>query len=540
MTDKPVTREEKYLAYLTDDYTGELPKPITRKEKYLYELCLKGIGGEISPEEIKNAVNEYLEKSGVGQPTDEQTNSAVSSWLNEHPEATTTVQDGSIEEIKINKNFLPWIKKDYVTPEMFGAKGDGVTDDTNAIQSMFNSKASVIFFPKGIYNISKTITITTSCSIKGCSPHSYGSTRLKYVGTEGNKSLIYIENAIVSIEDIEIHGSSCSVKKSDNKGTDGNPALYYIYVEKIPEINGIEFGKNVFGSLVKNVTLLQCSGIGLKSGVFCKLDGINAEYCNLGVYVNTDTQIINCRTSYCKNGYIFQKATQGVNIRADEIVEVGLTLLDTTFIKNCFVDQIGYCGIKLDGCRDSNIEVGVLRCGTYYYQTNYKNVPDDEKWKSCVIAIDGLCHRNNISINARSYWDLDDDGVTNMTKYGLFHLLDGGSIQDTTITLNQANIEPHLSAIKSYAIENFFSFKGIIKSLKINTTWGEFRYFNYDIPNGINGVRYINNFRYANVFDPKSAIPEFIGAMVRFGNKLYISYSDYNDSTWFRLNIEND
>lgn len=65
MADKPVTREEKYLAYLTGDYTGELPKPITRKEKYLYELCLKGMSGEVSPEEIKNAVNEYLEKNPV-------------------------------------------------------------------------------------------------------------------------------------------------------------------------------------------------------------------------------------------------------------------------------------------------------------------------------------------------------------------------------------------------------------------------------------------------------------------------------------------
>ena len=65
MADKPVTREEKYLAYLTGDYTGELPKPITRKEKYLYEICLKGMGGEVSPEEIKSAVNEYLEKNPV-------------------------------------------------------------------------------------------------------------------------------------------------------------------------------------------------------------------------------------------------------------------------------------------------------------------------------------------------------------------------------------------------------------------------------------------------------------------------------------------
>ena len=65
MADTPITREEKYLAYLTGDYKGDIPKPITRRERYLYELCLKGMGGEISPEEIKNAVNEYLEKNPV-------------------------------------------------------------------------------------------------------------------------------------------------------------------------------------------------------------------------------------------------------------------------------------------------------------------------------------------------------------------------------------------------------------------------------------------------------------------------------------------
>ena len=65
MADKPITREEKYLAYLTGDYTGEIPKPITRKEKYLFDLCEKGIGGSISPEEIQNAVKAYLEENPV-------------------------------------------------------------------------------------------------------------------------------------------------------------------------------------------------------------------------------------------------------------------------------------------------------------------------------------------------------------------------------------------------------------------------------------------------------------------------------------------
>lgn len=93
MADKPVTREEKYLAYLTGDYTGELPKPITRKEKYLYELCLKGIGGEISPEEIKNAVNEYLEKNPV------------------KPGATTE----QAQQIEQNKTDVVSLKEDKIT-----------------------------------------------------------------------------------------------------------------------------------------------------------------------------------------------------------------------------------------------------------------------------------------------------------------------------------------------------------------------------------------------------------------------------------------
>lgn len=101
MADKPVTREEKYLAYLTGDYTGELPKPITRREKYLYELCLKGIGGEISPEEIKNAVNEYLEKNPVkpGATTEQ----AQQIEQNKTDIASLKTETGSLKEDLSNK-----------------------------------------------------------------------------------------------------------------------------------------------------------------------------------------------------------------------------------------------------------------------------------------------------------------------------------------------------------------------------------------------------------------------------------------------------
>ena len=125
MADKPVTREEKYLAYLTGDYTGELPKPITRKEKYLYELCLKGIGGEISPEEIKAAVNEYLEKNPVkpGATTEqaqqiEQNKTDVASLKTETGSLKEDIGDLSKEIGHTSTNLLKITGYEITTPNI--------------------------------------------------------------------------------------------------------------------------------------------------------------------------------------------------------------------------------------------------------------------------------------------------------------------------------------------------------------------------------------------------------------------------------------
>lgn len=68
MAQKPITREEKYLAYLAGEYDGDIPEPITRKEKYLYKLCKDGVG--TSKEAIAEAVQTYLSDKGVGLDMD--------------------------------------------------------------------------------------------------------------------------------------------------------------------------------------------------------------------------------------------------------------------------------------------------------------------------------------------------------------------------------------------------------------------------------------------------------------------------------------
>lgn len=77
----------------------------------------------------------------------------IDAWLDDHPEATTTVEDGSITVGKLHDSL-----KAFVTPQMYGAKADGETDDTQAIQDAIDSGYNV-YFPSGTYAIYDTITI---------------------------------------------------------------------------------------------------------------------------------------------------------------------------------------------------------------------------------------------------------------------------------------------------------------------------------------------------------------------------------------------
>ncbi len=108
---------------------------------------------------------EVLNQGGLNLK-DEVIGKNVTDWLDKHPEATTTVQNGSLTEAKISPTFLLYIKKDYVTPEMFGAVGDGVTDDYNALQSWINSYRYKLL-PSKTYCTSKMLTVNNSQKIEG-------------------------------------------------------------------------------------------------------------------------------------------------------------------------------------------------------------------------------------------------------------------------------------------------------------------------------------------------------------------------------------
>lgn len=73
----------------------------------------------------------------------------VNNWLDEHPEATSTVEDGSLTMVKFTNELKKQTTNYYVTPEMYGAIGNGVADDTVAVQSALDSGKVVML--KGTY-----------------------------------------------------------------------------------------------------------------------------------------------------------------------------------------------------------------------------------------------------------------------------------------------------------------------------------------------------------------------------------------------------
>ena len=93
----------------------------------------------------------------VGQPTDAQTAQAVSDWLDAHPDATTSVEDGSISRAKLSPE-VSNLLTNIVNVKDYGAiNNDGVIDSA-ALQACIDANPhAAIFFPKGTYTIDTPI-----------------------------------------------------------------------------------------------------------------------------------------------------------------------------------------------------------------------------------------------------------------------------------------------------------------------------------------------------------------------------------------------
>ena len=156
----------------------------------------------------------------------------------------------------------------------FGAVGDGIADDTLAIQAALNSGANVINFPQGTYLIDGGLTLTAPNTTLVCT----GAT-------------IKLKNNASSLEMLFITGTGCTVdggtwdgnKANGNKGDGSLLATYF------------SFNVAMFADYctTKNITSINTFGMAIK-GVANYLSALNNRINNTehyGIFIDADAGI---------------------------------------------------------------------------------------------------------------------------------------------------------------------------------------------------------------------------------------------------------
>lgn len=278
--------EEEWLDSLAGEMAAEATENATMQAKRAEEAATK------ADAEADKAEAERIKAEKARAEAEAHTSKQIHDWLNRHPEATSTVQDGSLTEAKFTEELKLHAIKDYVTPQMFGAKGDGVTDDTEAIQNAVNS-GRLIFFPKGTYLVSSTITVPTGRKILGVqSTVSCETSGVEAVfATAENATMISFENIrIVGNMDIEEQGKGSTI------------GIYFLHNSHYITIKDVTLEKH-------NYALKEYDTLYLFS-----MTNVRALYCNNAFRFDTDGEkttftLIGCEAECCGDAYKFKHLT---------------------------------------------------------------------------------------------------------------------------------------------------------------------------------------------------------------------------------------
>lgn len=215
----------------------------------------------------------------------------------------------------------------------YGAVGDGVTDDTTAINNAIaalGANGGAVFFPAGDYRVEGTITLVDGLSLVG---ESSRSSRL-YKPNDGNL-LVGVDTDRFSVRDIYLVGPGQGVG-TGNALTITRSALDAITAVDLVRLNITSFGGNgidIDGSLANTFERVYVTAVG-GTGIHLHHSGVNVGA--------TSSTLQNC---------FIAGATTG--IRLDECVYMSLlscAVDDTTtayHLSTCFAVAMVGCGAEV-------------------------------------------------------------------------------------------------------------------------------------------------------------------------------------------------
>lgn len=289
----------------------------------------------------------------------------VDNWFESHPEAITNVPDGSLTLKKFAIN-----KLSFLTPELFGAIGDGVTDDTTALKNMVaygkeNNITTFIFSNQKTYLVSLPIIEITDSWGK----NSQNNRKIfKIIDVDFDNAVFNLNNSKIKVAPnmypyysvFYVSANNCKILNGVIEG-DKNEHDYetFIYREE-GKVGTHEFGFGIehydgINLIVDNMDIFNTTGdaiiVGGKSGIcITTIKNCNLHHCRRQgismldsdkIYVY-DTKIHHIGTS---DGTYGTSPMAGIDIEPNNDTKI----LNYCYMRNVSIEQCSECAIIAGG-----------------------------------------------------------------------------------------------------------------------------------------------------------------------------------------------
>lgn len=267
--------------------------------------------------------------------------------------------DGDIFPLAGNVGLQQQINNyDVYNIKTYGALGDGIADDTDAINSAINDcvYGGIVYFPPGIYKINSPIVVNKSIYLKGsgCGTNNAGT---KLIQTHSFSPVIGVENDDIRISDFYILTtgaiSGIVVQKTSNFLTRCNISNIIFattdssnFVAITYDFAGIAEIKNVYSNGGRFIIRNGCTTITLNNCYAQNITGVGYT-----IQVSHYISLLNCAADACTTfGYDIAANTDSISLLSCGAEGCGKahTALEgnNCGIYNCFGTNNG---ITLDG-----------------------------------------------------------------------------------------------------------------------------------------------------------------------------------------------
>jgi hypothetical protein len=262
---------------------------------------------------------------------------------------------------------------DFVSVKDFGATGDGVTDDTAAIQLALGSYSDklTVYFPQGTYIINDRLSVGSFKQLLGDGKY---QTILRWSRDDADGSALLLD-AFSNVKDMTLENigsnNTTSICLCSNTPTVGNGAHGCTY----EALNITGWGYCLSGSVVNNPEVATSTRSQIFNSLFshCMFDGNNQvvlagvgcnnvrfECCNFESNTASNIMVFNTGLGIQLENCTFQNASANIDVSATGCVNMS--------IKDCYFEPAN--GLFFDSCGGTAVESCVINTESLSNQTN--------------------------------------------------------------------------------------------------------------------------------------------------------------------------